>query len=1746
MTLELTSAPQFLKPRKWNISHLPVDGIVRLADLDVRLDGTLLASLTEAATAELIFSLFSGNQEITRKQITVRLLAEDEWGGLPVLPEILAAFVRPNNRAVEKLLKSAAEVLRSGGKQPGIEGYQSGKRERVWELAAAIWAAICKERLDYAVPPASFETTGQKIRNPSRIMENRLATCLDLALLFASCFEQAGLNPIVVISKEHAFAGCWLLREDFPSPVIHDAVELRKRAQLGELVLCETTLVTAAQPPGFRIACERGAAHLAEGEDVNFELAVDVRRARQRRILPVSQSELEPAPSESDDSHNPYVTAVGIDEAPPLPEIHDRKQSEPEAETPTGRIERWKRRLLDLSLNNRLLNFRPSKRAIPIICPDPNRLEEQLAAAAIFKILPRPDIMTGDDPRDLVIFQARHDEDAERLNALESLDKNEIFAAVTSEELEPRLTLLYRAAREALESSGANILYLAVGFLRWKRDEEDSPHKAPLVLLPVTLERKSVRSGFRLHAHEDEPRFNFTLIEMLHQDFDLSIPGIEEHLKRGEAGGETGIDIASIWTAVRVAIRDVKGFEVVEEAVLSSFSFTKYLMWKDLVDRTDVLKRNPVVRHLIDSPHDSYGSGGGFLDPRKLDQVRSPEQTFCPLLADSSQLTAVAAAADGLDFVLIGPPGTGKSQTITNMIAQNLAMGRRVLFVSEKMAALDVVYRRLNEAGLGEFCLELHSNKARKVEVLAQLRAAWAVHDEFDAEEWEKTAARLKETRDNLNRYVERLHLRRSNGLTAYYASGVVAQSGDVPVVPLQWADPESQNEEYLDRLSRAVDRVKINAEALGTVAKHPLASIGRSQWSSDWQSEFGKAIRDAQGRFTKLLEAAASLSESIGIKTPTTRDALESLAALARLLPDGGGRGFTMARDVNNLTLGSLESAAAVIEQRSQVLSHASVAYRPEASILDLNGLIAAWRKANGAWFLPRIMGTRKVRCALTSVADGKSTDPLGDLGRLVEVRKLENELTGLDAHARVAGRIWAGVKSDPIALRAAAAWGHAVRSCLAALYDDPVRLSHLRERIASLCNGGNSGLLDESRVSRAAARMAQAHNEWKQAETLLFELGQIEEVPKIGATADWTKSTAERLTRWHEAIATLRAWCAWQAARREAYNIGLRPLVDAIESGEVPISQAKRAFEVNYCRWWSGAIIDRDEVLRSFVSAEHEHLIGQFRELDRRFVELTSRYIRGNLARDLPPPDAVGKHAEWGLLSRELAKRRRHLALRQLISQLPTVLTRLTPCMLMSPLSIAQYVAPDAEPFDLVIFDEASQISVWDAIGAIARGKQLVVVGDPKQLPPTSFFDRADNLDNSDDDVLNEDLESILDELIGANLPQRELLWHYRSRHESLIAFSNQKYYGGRLITFPSPETDDTALSYVHVPRGVYERGGGRVNRAEATAVVQEVVRNLRDPVFVSENRTIGVVTFNSDQQNLIEDLLDAERRKDPGLETFFVSSKDRIEPVFVKNLETVQGDERDVILFSIGFGPDAAGKITMNFGPLNKLGGERRLNVAVTRARQELKIFGTLRAENIDLSRTSAEGVCELKHFLEFAERGSLALAGAIESISGLNESPFETAVEQAMVAKGWQVRRQVGVSGYRIDLGIVHPDAPGKFLAGVECDGATYHRAATARDRDRLRDMVLRNLGWRILRTWSTDWWTDRDASGRILHDRLLKILEDDRAIKNLRRPPSPSLDSTGSDHEIDQELMRASSLHGPGSSDSADTIKKISG
>lgn len=572
---------------------------------------------------------------------------------------------------------------------------------------------------------------------------------------------------------------------------------------------------------------------------------------------------------------------------------------------------------------------------------------------------------------------------------------------------------------------------------------------------------------------------------------------------------------------------------------------------------------------------------------------------------------------------------------------------------------------------------------------------------------------------------------------------------------------------------------------------------------------------------------------------------------------------------------------------------------------------------------------------------------------------------------------------------------------------------------------------------------------------------------VDRILALCGRLTNEIDRLQDWHDYVAVGAKFSA----------AGLRELLEKLEARSTDVVPALLVPTVrkSLVQGFVDHHFSANAVLADFRGASHAEILRDFAELDRLIVAHNSTRVVRNAVERRPEQFVPYQGSESRVLLTEAGKKRRHLPIRKLFARMPRLLQQLKPCLLMSPLSVSQFLDPEGIAFDCVIFDEASQICSEDAVSAIYRGKQLVVCGDKQQLPPTAFFkesaDDGDEVPDDDEDVAT--FESILAESDTAGFPSMQLKWHYRSAHESLIAFSNERFYNHSLITFPSATSDaeSTAVELCYVPDGVYDRGGRRDNAKEADRVVELVLKHISE----RPSESLGVVAFSKQQADAIQNRIDLIRKQRHDLEWFF--SEDRVNGFFVKNLERVQGDERDRIIFSIGYGRDKNGRLTMSFGPLNLDGGEKRLNVAVTRARSGVTVVSSIRASDMDLSETEKTGVLALHKYLDFAERGYAALDLGI--VSADYDSPFEEDVAGEIRAMGYSVIPQVGVSGFRIDLGVTDPAQPGRFILGVECDGATYHSSYTARDRDRLRQEILESkMKWKLHRIWSPDWVQQR--------------------------------------------------------------------
>lgn len=1692
--------PAFAQPLTLRFERLDIGETRQIGAVDLKFEHRYLAELNEAERGQVSITVKTNGTEIAREDRAVDVLAYDQWAGTRSLPELLSAFSLPNNPVIDRLMHQAGELLTKAGKGQIVNGYQTKNREDAWAQISAIYSAIGTLGLYYSEPPASFGNDGQKIRTPDRVLVGGVATCLDLTMLVASCLEQAGLNPVALIKKGHAWIGCWLINTTFPTAIFDDGQAVRKRIAAGELLAFETTLLTHRPITSLRLACETGVAHLQD--ETEFLFAVDIKRARLEQIRPLPfRGQL----AQEEASTAEVNTEPAVEAPPQLPPLSGEAfvldEDEATIETAEGRLARWKSKLLDLTLRNRLINFKPTKVMLPLRVPDPGHVEDALSDGKEWKFRPMPPLMEGDDPRMASVAKHRTGEDPIAAAAMQAMHMHELLASVDAKQLDAHLYEIHSAAKLSLEEGGANTLYLALGFLRWAEDERaEKTLLAPILLVPVTLSRQSVRSSYAIKRHDDETIVNPTLVQLLRERFQLSIKGTDPL-----PTDESGIDVAKVWQIFRLAVKDIPRWEVLEDVYLGIFSFTKYLMWKDLQDRTEQLKKNRVVNHLIENPKEPIGCSADIVTRNDIDDRHTPDSLLTPLLADSSQLNAVSRASAGHDFALEGPPGTGKSQTITNLIAHFLGQGKTVLFVSEKMAALDVVQRRLDRIGLGPFCLQLHSAKAKKAEVLQQLRTALDVSNQFTTEEWQREAERLQRLRSELNSLVKALHKVHANGLTVRGATDIAIRFRQWTPASMPWPDPEVHDRSALDRLRENMRSIRSVAGELGQVKEHPLRDVHHGEWSNAWEDAFVKAIADLDAATIKLAEAAALAAPHLGLQLDIASAAMfDAIDRMVQPLLEAiqVPRGMAVQFDDGKVraTVRTLREHGERRQQYAATLTGCGCT--PEIARLDGDALSQAWSMASLTWWPLRWFRQRSVTGRLAMYMQNGQRPAVATMPTILDgLRGLNAEdraIRELDSQsAEWLGDAYRGADTDWSAVHRYEQWSMAMdeaRMKLTGVVDDQTA-SALMSQLRRLIGERRTSLENQGEVARKLVAFCDAWRTCRMGLQDVSKLAGTEANLGLDPHAPGLPSRIRHvLAQWIAARRSLRTWCKWRQLRTEALGNGMHGVTAALESGSVAHAEVADFAEYSYQVWWLKAITDRDPVLRNFSSADHDRKIREFQDCDEGFQNLTERYITAVLAGKVPRTLAGQKaDPEMALLLREIAKQRAHLPVRKLVHGIPNLLPKLKPCLLMSPLSVAQYLDPAHSNFDVVVFDEASQILVWDAVGAIARGQQLVVVGDPKQLPPTSFFARGDDEGeegaNSEEGGPIKDLESILDECLGAGLPKLSLEWHYRSRHESLITFSNHRYYESQLITFPSPVTEDIAVRLEHV-QGTYDRGATRTNRAEADAVVNAIVEHFSD----DERRklTMGVVTFNQTQQRLIETLLDEELRKMPELEPRI--AEHGAERLFIKNLENVQGDERDLILFSIAYGKDAAGRMPMNFGPLNKEGGHRRLNVAITRARVGITIYSSITSEDIDLSRTRATGVIDLKNYLEFAQKGARALIEQSLPTGREPDSPFEMEVIRALRDKGWTVHPQVGCSGYRIDIGVVHPEKPGAYLLGVECDGATYHSLPSARDRDRLRQLVLEGLGWKLHRIWSTDWWTDPEKELSKLESALRSALD----------------------------------------------------
>lgn len=1323
---------------------------------------------------------------------------------------------------------------------------------------------------------------------------------------------------------------------------------------------------------------------------------------------------------------------------------------------------------------------------------------------------------------------------------------------------------------------GVESFYLAVSFLEWyESGDSDEKINSPLILLPVDIEeeiiRKKERHNYKITYRGEDPIVNPALKKKLEDDFGFTIP--EEELSKDNLN-----DFIS-----KIDDQVSGGFDkwsVKKKLVLGIFDFQKVSLYRDLEENRDEIKSRGIIKALNDDYSD-LDTDMDVPDQDELDEEIDPEETYQVVDADPSQQVAIEAAKSGKSFVLEGPPGTGKSQTITNIISEKIANGEKVLFVSEKKAALEVVKENLEEVGLGRFCLDVHSGNKKKV--LEQIDEEMKRSSGKDPE-GEQDLKKLKLRKEKLNKYGEIINKKfGSVEKTPYEAIGKIAKRNEGPEHSLGLKDIFTVTE-------KQVENIKDNLRHL-TEYKYEIQNFESHSWKKSDLTSWGlkteeKMEESIEGQKETILEMR-EFSETIAISADSVEDMrklldfLELISDCAVELEENLISEDLVKKKEQVLELESLEKEKdnklrdlekkyrkipeldpdnyiefmtdrvwavekedfselrELEEEKEDLLSRLENDYReiPEVDAEDILEVIEGknWliRKVSSEFKEER----EKVLNFAKEDYDPDQEDLVEDLETLEELEEVNEEITEFKEFKEVLGEAYRGRDTD---------WGKLKNDLdkywrlreeitdfakedydpdheqiiddleeledIEGLRKDISELSQARKLLGSLYSGRDTDWdlikdflewlvkylgyeeFRENKLDREVETNQQRFEELEEEADNLISVFDEEKAffqssmkySELDLESKEFSTHIDALDKFEQNLDELKSWTEFSRRLNELKETPAKEFTLKFLRQRDNVNALPDSFLKSFYMDFLDQIFEETD-LDQFSSKEMDQVMDDFQNLDKKQEKIARKEVVAKVTDERTNYQRrVGTNGGIAYLKREINKDSKHKALRKTFSRASEVITSLKPCFMMSPLTVAKNIHKGSIEFDTVIFDEASQIEPETAVSSLIRADQAIIVGDTKQLPPTKFLDA----EVEDDDDVREDLESILDETSSA-LPKEKLLWHYRSKDNELIEFSNRYYYQNRLKTFPGNDNNlDTGVEFEYVEDGVYDRGESSKNRKEAERVADVIEEHVEE----KPEKSLGVVAFSSKQREAIREELHLRKEQNRELRKF--TSGEGLEQFFVKSLENVQGDERKKMIFSVGYGPDQNGEIHKFFGPLSKKGGERRLNVAITRAEEKVIVVSSMQPENLDVSNTSNKGPKHFKKYLQYAKHGDEVLKRDIKTSEQKDfDSEFEEAVYKKLEEEGLDVTTQVESSGYSIDLAVKHPEKPGKYILGIECDGAAYHSTKTARERDRLRQSVLEDLGWNIHRIWSTDWIRDEEKEIEKILNEVQELKED---------------------------------------------------
>lgn len=1509
LKVEILSEPKFFANFIVEIPFINANQSIDINTIELFYLHDYLTNLQYSINSNIKINFYFNEQIILTYTHLQKLLALDEWC-FEIKPETLASFSIPHDDYVSEIISGATKLLKDI--DLCFNGYESQDINIVKKQLNAIYSVIQNRKLNYSLRTLNALSKVQKIRLPGTISHVRLVNNLDLALLFSSCCEACGLNPIIILNEGNSYIGCWLENSSFSDVLNDDASSLSKNMAQGvnRIITLDPFSLTNSDI-SFEEAVSKGRYNVITKPLIYF---IDIERARKNNIfsLPINFSK------ERRYIINPKI----LEKKSQLKEIKNLEQIDIDISTrdlEVGRFAKWKRDLLDVSLTNPLVNYNLNSAGIPILIPDLQSLEKSLSKEDTLTILSATPEMRAIIKNNKYI-NTQYDI-AKYENELSiDLKSKRLRTNLIESQLNKKLIEIFRTSKNALEELGTNNLFLALGFLKWvdTNFEPNIDRFSPIVLIPVEINRKSINSDYTIKRKDENLRVNMSLIENLRLNFNLDASGlinIEE--------SDDDLALSKILTMMRKIIINQKGWDIIEAASINLFLYSKFVLLNDINKREDRVKNNPIVKSFIENKIDN-----SIL--HSYEQQKFDKKIFLPLPADESQLKAIEDALSGRTFVLHGPPGTGKSQTITNIIANCLAYNKRVLFISEKQAALNVVKFRLDSIGLGDFALELHSNKMSKKNILTQFNGLKDLSVKAVDVNYKKANENLEISKSELDSFIRSMHKTHESGFSVYQGINKYLQFQDIDCIDIKLENININNNDY-NKTIELLERIQVLSMTFSSPKFSPFYYMNVTNYSQEYKDNLVDSIKLLQDSYNEFKNYLDYITENFEVKSSNFNEIIYICNLIIDIYK------FNQNTSLNRFFKSLFSKNIKYLKKQKNY-----------NKIIDLIAKDNSYFKNMIKVFENFIVADKNFRNILNI-----------DKNLSLPIYTISNY---------------------------------------------PQQINYISIKMLSSIDN-----LKDYMVFLDAFNCLNSKN----------------------ICSDFLNS---------------------------------------FFNGEILSQTLMDSYKKCFFKQFLECKINEDANLRIFSVYDFENKIRKFAGHCNFVQSIAADEIFKISASRVPSFKSISvKSSEPGILFKALNSKSTRMSVRTLFEKIPNLLTLAKPVMLLSPLTAAQYLPDNFNDFDLVIYDEASQLITHETVGCLSRAKAAVIVGDPKQLPPTTFFKNLSKADNMED-FETEDLESFLDDALALNFPQHYLTWHYRSRHESLITFSNKNFYESKLITFPSANDINSKVGFIKHD-GKYDRGKTRTNIVEANLIVDYLFDRLKNN---KSKDSFGIITFNSTQQKLILDILDKKLAKNIEFSEDF---NKEFEAIFVKNIENVQGDERDIILFSMTYAKDFQDKIGINFGPINKDGGHRRLNVATTRARKEMVVFSGMSGTEIDLSKTMSKGVENLKEFLMYAENSNVYLKSKQLTYE---ETPYITnSVAEELRSLGYSVDVNIGKSSNKVDVAVIDDNNIGTYKLGIVIDTLNFSKMRNTKDREFSKISVLKNLGWKIFKLFTLEWYENKN-------------------------------------------------------------------